>query len=229
MQVDPRSGLLWVAGSEGSTRVVLAHRASDGELVRRYVVPGAGFLNDLVVTCGAVWVTDSAVDVLTRIALRPGGAPGDEVTQLALTGAWPATAPETFGANGIRELDDDTLVVNNSTAGGLWAVPTCTGVVSAVEVLGGPDLTGGDGLERRGPLLFDVRASGDDVVDVLLPWRTPSGWTARWLTALTDAGLDVPSTATAVGRFLYVVNARFGVEDPDAASYSITRLTVRCP
>ena len=57
--------------------------------------------------------------------------------------------------------------------------------------------------------------------------RTRSGWTATWVTALTDPSLDVPSTATLAGPWLWAVNARFGVPSPGTASYWITRLPAR--
>jgi hypothetical protein len=60
MQVDPRTGLLWVTGNEGATGIVLAVDTRSGAVVRRVEVPRAVFLNDLVVTRRAVWVTDSA-------------------------------------------------------------------------------------------------------------------------------------------------------------------------
>jgi len=129
-----------------------------------------------------------------------------------------------FGANGIRELDEDTLVINNSTTGGLFAVDVETGATTEIPVRG-KTLTGDDGLELRGSLLFDVRGSGSAVVDLLR--RRSGDWSARWLSALTAPGLDVPSTATLVGRSLYAVNARFGVADPDTATFTITRLTVQ--
>jgi hypothetical protein len=231
--VDRRSELLWAVGTEtgiepvtGPVGVVHAYERADGSLVRRYEVSGAGFLNDLVITDDAVWVTDSAVNVLTRISLRRRGRPGDEVQSIPLSGDWPVLEQGQFGANGIRELDRDTLIVNNSTTGGLYAVNKETGVATLIPVTGAT-LTGGDGLELRGSRLFDVRGSGDAVVDVLKLRRRSGEWTAEWQYALTSTGLDVPSTATIVGNAVYAVNARFGVADPDAATYTVTRLEIR--
>src|ERR687886_623160 len=87
MQVDPRTGLLWVTGNEGATGIVLAVDARTGAVVRRIEVPGAG---------------------RRRFAPLPGN--------------WPATQPGRIGANGTRALPGGTLVLNNSTAGGLYTV-----------------------------------------------------------------------------------------------------------
>lgn len=224
--VDKRSDLLWAVGSEGTTGVVYAYDLDDGDVVRRYEVAGAGFLNDLVITDDAVWVTDSAVNVLTRISLGRRGRPGDEVRSIPLGGDFPVLPAGSFGANGIRELDEDTLVVNNSTTGGLFAVDKETGVATPIPV-SGVTLTGGDGLVLRGSLLLDVRGSGGAVVDVLKVRRRSGRYTAEWLYGLTSPGLDVPSTATIVGSAVYAVNARFGVADPDTATYTVTRLDLR--
>ena len=46
------------------------------------------------------------------------------------------------------------------------------------------------------------------------------------LSRVTDATLDVPSTATFTKGSLWAVNARFGVDSPATASYWVTRLAV---
>jgi hypothetical protein len=222
MQVDRRTGLLWVAGGEGPAGIVLAVDARTGEVERRYVVEGAQFLNDLVITRDAVWVTDSRVDRLTRIPLRRSGAPaGGDLRQLPITGAWPTTG--NIRANGIRRLSDGTLVVVHSAAG-LFTISPRTGEARPLTVRGGPGITAGDGLELRGSLLYVVRGSGQNEVSVVRLRRAGGDWTATWRGALTAPALDVPSTATfALGR-LWAVNARFGVPSPEAADYTVVGL-----
>jgi hypothetical protein len=226
---DPRTGLVWAAGSLGSTGKVYAVHGRTGRVVADVSVPGSKFLNDLVVTRRAVWVTDSFVDRLTRVPLRPGGAPsGAAPAHVALRGAWPAGNGKDFWANGIRQLPDGSLVLNNSTAGGLWQVDRATGVTRSIPVTGGPTVTSGDGLELRDDLLYNVRGTGGNDVAVLRLQRRQDRWTARWRDDLTDPTLDVPSTATLAGGWLWVVNPRFGtVPDPKTAKYWITRLPAR--
>ena len=221
MQWDGRSGLLWVVGQDGTTGIVLAVDARTGTVAERVVVPGAVFLNDLVIARKALWVTDSRVDRLTRIPLDRHGRIAGEQAQVPLTGDWPT--PDGIRANGIRTLPDGSLVLDNSTAGGLWRVDPRTGVTTSVPVTGGPGIIGGDGLERRGDTLYVVRGSGQQEVSVL-KLRFQRGWTATWTGALTSPALDVPSTATAVGGTLWAVNARFGVTDPDTAAFAIVPL-----
>jgi hypothetical protein len=225
---DRHTGLVWAVGSLGAESHVWAVDDTTGAVVADILVPGGGFLNDLVLTERAVWVTDSSVDRLTRIALNRRGLPrGTDPTFLPLVGDWPATAPGAFGANGIRELHDDSLVINNSTAGGLWRVNRRTGVAREIEVRGGPRPVSGDGLVLVGHTLFDVRGSGASDVSVFRLRRRHGRWVATAQGTLTAATLDVPSTATYAKGSLWAVNARFGVPAPDTAAYWITRLPTR--
>ena len=226
MQRDPRTGLLWATGNVNDVFHVWAVSTRTGRIVRDVTVPGAQFLNDLVVTRRAVWVTDSRVDRLTRIALTRRGVPTSEApTFLPLTGAWPGGGTQTR-ANGIRRLSRGHLVLNHSSAGGLWDVDTRTGVARAIPV-SGVTLTAGDGLERRGRTLWVVRGSDRESVTQLRLHRRKGSWSATFRARLTDPRLDVPSTATFAGGLLWAVNARFGVASPETADYWITPLRPR--
>lgn len=227
MMFDHRTGLLWVAGQVQAAGFVWAIQARSGAVVRAIPVPGSVFLNDLMITGSSVWVTDSrlAPDRLTKIELRRSGSPaGGEPDFLPLGGEWPAGDGTAVNANGIRELPDGTLLLNNSAAGALWQVDPRTGDTRSVPVLGGPGLSGGDGLLIEGRTIYVVRGSGQAEVSVLTLDRHRGAWLARWRGARTDTSLDVPSTATVAGGALWAVNARFGVADPATAEYWITRL-----
>ncbi|KRC88632.1 hypothetical protein ASE25_12325 [Terrabacter sp. Root85] len=222
---DSRTGLVWAVGSLGTVGHVWAVDARSGAVVGDTVVPGAGFLNDLVVTRRAVWATDSNVDRLTIVRLtrhgRPSWAPAEFVN---LIGDWPTSPPNTFNANGIRTLPHGPIVLNHSRVGGLWQVDPASGVARRIAVTGGPPITSGDGLELVGRTLYNVRGSGPQDVSVVR-LRTHAGeLRGRWVATLTDAGLDVPSTATAALGSLWVVNARFGIPSPDTAPFWVTRL-----
>lgn len=226
---DERSGLVWAAGNVGAVAHVWAVDADSGAIASDTVVPGAVFLNDLVVTEDKVWVTDSRVvpDRLTSIALGVDGTPiGAAPVFVPLGGAWPAATGAT-SANGIRELSDGSLILNNSRVGGLWQVDPSTGHAATIPVSGGPGIIGGDGLELDGNVLYNVRGSGPNQVAVVILSEGSSGWTAKWVGARMDETLDVPSTATVAGGWLWVVNARFGVASPETAPFWITRLPAR--
>ncbi|WP_353952636.1 hypothetical protein V6K52_04085 [Knoellia sp. S7-12] len=227
---DARTNLVWAAGNVGAVGHVWAVHGTTGAIVQDTVVPGAVFLNDLVVTGDTVWVTDSRVvpDRLTAITLTPTGAPtGAAPTFVPLGGDWPAGDGTAVNANGIRALADGSLILNNSRVGGLWQVDPATGEAAEIPVSGGPGITAGDGLVLDGSILYNVRGSGQNEVSVLELVPVGSAWAARWRGARSDETLDVPSTATVAGGWLWAVNARFGVASPGTAAYWITRLPAR--
>ena len=234
---DDRSNLLWFVGNvntpqpDGTVKVdqyVWAVDTVDGDVVYAETVVGGGFHNDLVVTDSHVYVTDSRVNRLVRVPLNPAtGQPSGSISFLALGGAWPVGPAGTTNANGIRELPDGSLVLNNTRVGGLWQVNATTGVATTIPVQGGPGIIGGDGLEIDGTILYNVRGSGPNQVSVLLLGQSGTGWTAKWAGARSDETLDVPSTTALAGGWLWVINARFGTPSPLTIPYWITRLPAK--
>lgn len=224
LQYDARAGLLWAVGNIGATSKVWAINPRTGVVVKATTVAGGKFLNDLVVTRTAVWVTDSTVDRLARVALTSSGRPaGHRPSFVPLIGAWPKTAVNTLGANGIRDLGDGQLVLNNTAAGGLFAVSKLSGRARIIPVAGGQRLTSGDGLELRASTLYDVRGTNTSTVSVLTLRRTGAGWRATSRGQIGSPLLDILSTATGS---LYAVNARFGTPNPTTATYTVTRLAL---
>jgi len=222
---DKRSGWVWAVGSQGSAGLVLAVGGRTGKVKASFTIPDAGFLNDLTLSKGSLWVTDSNVDRLLRIKLNRHGKPVGAYTTRAPTGAWPT--PTGLRANGIVALRNGKLLLDHSTAGGLYVVNPKTGVLKVVPIAGHPAVTGGDGMVLRGNKLFVVRGSNASSVTQLKLGHTKAGLKAKVVRTLTAATLDVPSTAALVRGKLWVVNARFGVTDPDARSFWVTGLSLR--
>jgi len=203
-EYEARANRLWVAG--GPTGTVRVYDASSGDLLRQYTFSPAGFLNDLVVTREAVYVTDSRNAWLDVIPLGSDGrlpAP-DAVTMLPLTGITFET--DRNNTNGIVATRGWLIVVDSFT-GGLFRVDKATGVATLIST-GGASVANGDGLELRGGTLYVVR-NADHLVQVFelgadLASATPVG-------TLTSAGLSVPTTVAFQAGRLWVVNARFNI------------------
>src|SRR4030095_5971870 len=72
---DARTNWVWAVGNVGSDAYIWAVDGRTGAIRFERIVPGAVFLNDLVVTRTRVFVTDSSVDRLVVIGLQPSGRP----------------------------------------------------------------------------------------------------------------------------------------------------------
>ena len=147
---------------------------------------------------------------------------------LPLTGAWPAGDGVANNANGIRQLKDGSAILNNSRVGGLWRVDPGTGSVTEIPVQRRPrhHRRRRPRARRTHPLQRARQRPGRGLRPDARAHRHGQ-WTATWRGALTSPRLDVPSTATLVGRTLWAVNARFGVASPETAPYWITPLPTR--
>ncbi|WP_231135001.1 NHL repeat-containing protein [Motilibacter deserti] len=222
MVYDPRSRFVWTVGThESGGGIILAVNSRTGGVVHNYRVADAQFLNDLTLAPTGLWVTDSRVERLLNIPLGSSGLPtGTGYTTTPLTGAWPVTG--NTRANGIRALVDGSLLLDHSGAGGLYRVNPATGVATVVPISGGT-LTGGDGIELAGNIAYVVRGNGTAVTVLKLGYGAGLALTAHWQGVISDPAFDVPSTTTRNGKYIYSINARFGVANPGAADYWVTR------
>ncbi len=220
MQLDQRTGLLWVAG--GGTGTVTAYDGRTGAVRAAYTAPAAAngrFLNDVEVTADGVFVTDSLNAELVVVRTPSKQALPSGVELLPLTGDF--VQQDGFTANGIRELPGGDLLV--VAQGALQRIDPRTGVATRLVQTGGEALTGGDGLERRGNTLYVVYGFGRDSVAEV---RLQHGARSFSVTGeLTDADLDRPTTATLQGGALFAVNGKF--TDPTATTFEVVRVALR--
>jgi hypothetical protein len=208
VEYEAGANRLWVAG--GPTGTVRVYDATTGTLLRQYDFSPAGFLNDLVVTHDAVYVTDSFNAWLDVIPLaRTGGLPdAGAVTTLPLSGIDFEVGQ--FNANGIVAARGWLIVVDSFT-GGLFRVDPTTGVGTLIST-GGVSVANGDGLELRGSTLFVVRNANELGVGAVEIFRLRPGLTsAQPRGELTSSDLSVPTTGAVQAGRLWVVNARFGI------------------
>lgn len=219
VEYEADANRLWVAG--GPTGEVRVYDAGSGDLLETYTFSPAGFLNDLVVTDTAVYVTDSSFQHLDVIPLGPDDALPDPTaaTTLALGGDFELVAGQ-FNANGIVESRGWLIVVNSFT-GQLFRVDPSTGIAREISLPAGVDVVNGDGLEVHGGTLYVVRNFNNLVAVFRLGPRLES---AVLLGTMTSPGLDIPTTAAFVAGSLYAVNARFTTPVAAGTQYWVTRL-----
>lgn len=218
LEVDGRNRV-WVAGGSGAAGRV--YHGGTGALLSEHALPGAGFVNDVVVTRDAAYFTDSFAPVLHVVPIGPDGALGAAST-LPLGGEWVQAGG--FNANGIEASPDGrTLLVANTQQAALYAVDAATGVATLVD-LGGAALPNGDGILRQGRTLYVTQNFLNQVAVVRLARGYES---ARILRTVTDPDLDVPTTVALWGSSLYAVNARFTTPPSPTTDYDVVRLPRR--
>jgi sugar lactone lactonase YvrE len=213
LKID-RHGRLFVAGgASGEIRTVDARSGA----IEKVYATGGTLVNDVILTPGAAWFTDSFRPRLYRLALDRHGTPGDPRT-VPLTGDW-AQGPD-FTANGIERTPDGSalLVVNAFADGGtLMRVDPRTGAARAVD-LGTSRIPNGDGLLLLGRILYVVQQQ-QNAIDVFRLNETGTQGTA--ITRITDPRFRIPTTVAVWGRRLYLPNARFDVEPTPQTEYDV--------
>jgi hypothetical protein len=212
--VAVRGRYLWVAGGETGKAWVFLR---SGRLFRTYDL-GGGFVNDVVVTKRAAYLTDSFEPVLHRISIGSGGVPGPAAgaTSRPLRGDIAYGAG--FNANGI-DVDRGTarLVLVQSNTGELFLTKP-SGRTHLID-LGGTSVGAGDGLLLEGRTAFVVQNTLNQVATIELDADLRGGEVTG---TTTDPGFDVPTSIDAHGSLLYVVNARFSTPPEADTPYWIT-------
>jgi sugar lactone lactonase YvrE len=214
-----RRGRVWVAGgADGDAKVV---NTRTGKVVAHYdFTAGTSFVNDVLLRGRSVWFTDSQRAVLYQVVKPHGRAAGAKVRTVPLSGDW-QQLPDVNNANGISTTPDGrALLVVQSATGFLFRVDPHTGRATRVD-LGTATLTNGDGLLRRGRLLYVARNRDNQVAVVRLGRHGRQGHLVR---TLKSPGFDVPSTIAGWRGGLYLPNARFTTPATPTTAYWITRV-----
>ncbi|GAA2888192.1 hypothetical protein GCM10010517_52130 [Streptosporangium fragile] len=214
LKTDGR-GRLFVAGGTGGDARVIDTRT--GTVITSYTLATSStFVNDVVLTGGAAWFTDSTSPVLYKLPLgRDGALPGAAVT-VPLTGA--IQYGTGINANGIAPSPDRrSLLIVQSNTGKLFEVDPATGATTEVD-LGGETLANGDGLLLSGRTLYVVQNRLNTVAVIHLSRDGSSGRVVR---RLADGRFDVPTTIAAFGDRLYLPNARFTTPPTPDTPYNV--------
>jgi hypothetical protein len=212
-----RRGVLFVAG--GDTGEAYAYNARTGRDLGAFeLTTDETFVNDVVTTRNAAYFTDSFNQRLYKIPIRGSRGFGDPEV-LPLTGD--IQFAEGFNANGIDATrNGKALVIVQSNTGKLFTVDAATGETSEID-LGGETVVNGDGILLQGRRLWVVQNFDELLTLVRLSPDRSSGVVVD---RFTDETFDVPTTVARAGNRLAIVNARFGVEDPEDAEYWVTQI-----
>lgn len=222
LSYDDRTGYLFAAGGgEGAAYVYDSEAGTPIAEFALPICPEGTFVNDVVVTRDAAYLTDSSCPQIYRIPLGPDGTLPDpsEVEAIPLGGDYEHQPG--FNANGIdATANGKALVIVQSGTGLLFKVDPETGEATAID-LGGALVRNGDGILLDGHDLYVVRNRDNIVTAIQLSADLTEG---EVVDEITSPAFRVPTTIAEQGNRLYVVNARFGVSDPDDAEYEIVQV-----
>jgi hypothetical protein len=210
---DARSGLVWGAGIDNGAGAALAFDAVTGELVHVVEIPEGAFLNDVIVTRQALYLTDSFADQLWTVPLGAAGHPTGPAMPIALSGDFVQVTDGDLpiNLNGIDATPDGRWLVSaHSSLGVLYRIDPTTGVATAID-LGGASIPSGDGILLQGRTLYVVQNFLNQIAVVELDPGIASG---EVVDTITSDGFRIPTTVARAGNRLYLVNARFDVAFP---------------
>jgi sugar lactone lactonase YvrE len=216
---DPRSDFIFVAGGGGGAGYVYnAETGDDVAAPYQFVTPMPGtttFVNDVDVARDAAYFTDSARPVIYKVPLGLEGELGTSFEEIPL--------PPDFNLNGIVATPDGKTLIGVQAGMGvreLLRVDVESRTSSVID-LDGYDVAQGDGLLLEGKTIFVMRNRINTIAVIELSPDFSSGVLQR---EITDPNFDVPTTIDRLGNRLYLVQARFGVENPGSASYWVEQV-----
>lgn len=228
MKVDGR-GRLWVAGR--FTERTFVYDVRTKRLIRTLRAPRVepsftprderSLVNDMTVTDGAMYITDSFAPVIYRVSTT-----GDEIGEmepwLRLQGT-AARYKKGFNLNGISASDGGRYLLSAATdSGKLFRIDTQTKAVRQVD-LGAATLRTADGLLLDGRTLLVVKEEPGEVVPVRL--------SADLLRGEVRAGfgrseLAFPTTLAELDGRVLVVNSQFDRAKAPRLPFTITGLSL---
>jgi sugar lactone lactonase YvrE len=217
MAADLRHDLLFVAG--GFTGQGYVYDLRNGATVATYQFaapsppPPASpttVINDVAVTRGGAWFTDSRRAQLYFVPVSRAGIPRSSFRTLAVSGPAADTSGE-FNLNGIQATaNGKTLIVAHSTNGQLYTVDPRTGASATIAGVSVPQV---DGIVLEGRRLWAVQNT-NQVTRIRLAADLSAGVVKK---VITSDLFQVPTTAALFGRRLAVVNAKFDTGLPPTA------------
>jgi len=221
MKYDSRTGLLFVAGGP-SSKAFIYNGETGANVADVQLSAAASFINDVVITQGAVYFTNSFQPVIHKISLGEDGALPNPVQSetIPLSGDY-VFSPGAFNANGIEATQNGkALIIVNSVDGALYKVDPISGEATRID-LGGGSVNNGDGILLQGKILYVVQNSLNQIAVVNL---NPGFTSGNIVDLITNPLFRVPTTLAKFGEALYAVNARFGITPTPDTEYEIVRV-----
>lgn len=217
IRVDLDHGLLFVAGGFTGQGYVYDLRTGADVAQLQFGSPSSSIINDVIVSGGAAWFTDSTQPHLYRVPINDDGSVGDFAT-LTVTGP-AAHLTGAFNLNGIAAADDGTLLVAHTGDGTVYTVDPTSGASAPID---GADVPNVDGILFEAGRLFAVQNFSNQITELRLSGDLSSASVVR---VITDPAFEVPTTVARWGNRLAAVNAKFDTGfPPSAPSYEVVEV-----
>jgi sugar lactone lactonase YvrE len=212
LKADISHGLLFVAGGFTGQAYVYDLRTGADVAVLQLVAPGTfTVINDVIVTGGAAWFTDSEAPHLYRVPIGSDGSIGAP-TLLTVTGP-AAHISGAFNMNGIDATQDGkTLLVAHSGDGTIYTVDPNSGASAPIA---GADVPNVDGILLEAGRLWAVQNFMNQVTEFQL---SPDLSSVTVKKVITNPNFQIPTTAARDGNRIAVVNAKFDTGFPPTAT-----------
>ncbi|WP_329343969.1 SMP-30/gluconolactonase/LRE family protein [Streptomyces sp. NBC_01352] len=215
MKVDTRHGLLFVAGDKSGQAYVYSTSTGAEVATLQLATPGTtSLINDVVLTAGGAWFTDSAQAKLHFVPVSKQGTLG-QVRTLDVTGPAAELSGE-YNLNGIEATPDGkTLIVGHFANQRIYTINPDTGASTVIKGVKAPNA---DGLVLHGRDLWVVQGFDNKISRFKLSGDLRSGTLGK---EITSPAYGVPATAARFGHLLAAVNAHFDTrptpQDPPAS------------
>lgn len=208
MKFDRRRELLFVAGGSSGEAYVYDTKSATAKAALQLTGTQPAFINDVALTREGAWFTNSNAAELYFVPVAPDGALG-AVRTVPLSGP-AADAGSQFNLNGIAAArGGKTLIVAHTGNAALYTVNPETGASAAISGVEVPNV---DGILVRGSTLWAVQNFSNQISRVRLSADLGSGVVKD---VISSPLFQIPTTAANFGGRLAVVNAKFGVQDPE--------------
>jgi hypothetical protein len=218
IRVDLEHGLLFVAGGFTGQGYVYDLRTGADVAQFQFGPPSGSIINDVIVSGGAAWFTDSTQPHLYRVPINDDGSAGD-FTTLTVTGP-AADLTGAFNLNGIAAAGDGTLLVAHTGDGTVYTVDPLSGASAAID---GADVPNVDGILFEAGRLWAVQNFSNQITELKLSGDRSS---ASVVQVITDPAFRIPTTVARWGHRLAAVNARFDTGfPPTAATYEVVEVS----
>jgi Cu-Zn family superoxide dismutase len=222
VKVD-NEGRVWIADADHG-RVLVYDEA--GKLLHTFVLagPGSPLLNDLVVSRGSVFVTDSSRPFLYRLAENAAHNAGTTIADPWLNLGSPVTYTSGINLNGIVASPNGRILLTIQTnTGNLYRIDVVHRSIATVAIHG-VDLSFGDGLLRVGDDLYVARNAANEIVKL----RLGRGWNSATSEAtITNAAFAYPAGLADMRGRLLVTNAQFNAAPDPLLPFTVLDLPLR--